>query len=129
MWKHTQLSSEFFRLDSQHVCGSRNCCVYIWWCLITTFFLENRRLLRTIMHFPFDNQICAGVGKSGHHDVAKMPRNSGGWHGTTCLEVRYIKSMLTHRYDNLTVLTRKMRYTKVYYVGLILKSDRKKENE
>jgi hypothetical protein len=26
-----------------------------------------------------------------------MPSKSGGWHGTTCLEVRYIKSMSTHR--------------------------------
>ncbi len=61
-------------------------------------FLENRRLIRTIMPFFFDNQICAVAGTSGHHDVAKMPRN-GGWHGTTyhILDAKYIKSMFTHR--------------------------------
>ena len=57
------------------------------------------------MHFLFDNQICAVAGTSGHHDVAKMPHNSGGWHGTTCLEARYIQNMFIH--GNLTVLTQK----------------------
>ena len=71
------------------------------------FFLNSRRLIRTIMHFLFDNQICTVAGTSGQHDVAKchaileyfvrLTLTKRGWHGTTCLEASYIKSMFTHR--------------------------------
>ena len=44
-----------------------------------------------------DNDDYGDGNDDGNGDGAKMPSKSGGWHGTTCLEVRYIKSMSTHR--------------------------------